>query len=149
MVGSSQTIDAQWNDENGHEEGRIVGYAEELRGIPELAATGEALVRYAKSLFPKADFVKKGRRWVCEPNFIAFEVQPARGKHITFTIYGMRYKFDKHAVLPLQRTRASYLQFVIESPRQLGAATAYIANAARAYARRHRRQDLEECVGEI
>jgi hypothetical protein len=110
-----------------------MNYREELRAIPELAATGEALADYAKSLIPNADFTKKGRRWVCKPNFIAFEVQAGRAKQIRFTVYGARFLFDRSPIVSLELARGgSYLQFVITKPRQLGVAAAYIANAASA-----------------
>jgi hypothetical protein len=131
-------------------EGRnLMGCIEELRAIPGLAATGEALAAYAKSLIPEADFTKKGRQWVCKPNFIAFEVQSTRAKQITFTIYGLRHHSEKYPILPFRMGRSSYLRFAVNTPRQLGAATAYIAHAAGAWARKHHHPEWAQKVDQF
>jgi len=125
---------------------------EELKEIPALAATGEALARYALSLIPGSSFVKmrKPRGWVCKPNFIAFEIQSRRRKQIKFTIYRVPYDYEEYPVLPLQSTRNySYHEFVVETPRQLGAAAVYIARAATKCARRKHQQDWEKGIGKL
>jgi hypothetical protein len=119
----------------------IMDYLEELKGIPGLAAIGEALVEYAKSLFPGASFTNKKRRWVCKPNFVAFTIQAVRAKNIRFEVYGVRYEFEKYSALPLYMARSSYREFIVEKPGHLGPAANYIAQAARAYAKRHHDQE--------
>ena len=104
---------------------------DDVAHLPELAATAIALATYAASLFPNARFVKKGRRWVCEPNFTSFEVRWQQRKAIVMTVRGLWWEFEKQDVLPVKRARgASYSECWITSPRQLAAAAVYLATAA-------------------
>lgn len=125
-------------------------YVEELKSIPKLAATGEALASYAKSLIPGMELVKKGRLWVGSPhNFVAFEIQAARARQIRFTIYAQPYGFKRYAALSLWRARSSYWEFIVKDPRQLGPAAAYIARAAYVYSQKHKRSAWLEGIGEL
>ena len=115
-------------------------YEEELARLGQLAPIAKALVDYAKSLEPGSRFVRKGRRWVCEPNFVAFEVHAARSRHVTFNVSGRPHLFDKSPALPLSRARSSYSQFQLRTPRQLAAAASYIATALLLH--KHRKHSL-------
>jgi hypothetical protein len=105
-------------------------YEDQLARLGPLAPVAVALVDYAKALAPGAEFVQKGRRWVSEPNFLAFEVRSARSHDVIFSLYGVPTDFKRIRALPLQLAyRISYSEFRLNSPRQLGAAASYIATS--------------------
>lgn len=107
----------------------MTGLQDEVAPLGALAPVTLALVEYSKSLAGGADFVRRGRRWVARPNFVALEVHAARARHVTFTVYGFPSGYKKCRALPLHWTRSSYGEFLLKSPRQLAAAASYIATA--------------------
>jgi hypothetical protein len=121
----------------------MANYEDELATLGPLAPTAIALVRYATALVPGAEFVQKGRRWVCQPeNFVAFAVHSSRSRHVTFNLSGRPHLFEKSPALRLEQARASYSEFRLEAPRQLAAAASYIATALLIH--RHRKHSLPD-----
>ena len=117
-------------------------YRDEFVRLGPLEPTAHALIDYALALVPGSEFVRRGRRWVCQPNFVAFEVHAARSRHVTFNLSGRPHLFDDCPALRLSRTRASYSEFRLQSPRQLAAAASYIATAL--LIQRHRKRTLPD-----
>lgn len=110
----------------------MADYEKDVERLGALAPVVLALVEYAKALVPGAEFIRKGRGWVCQPkNYVAFEVHATRTRNVTFTVHGLPRHFDRCPALPLWGARSGYYSgFRVESPRQLAAAAAYIATAA-------------------
>jgi hypothetical protein len=103
---------------------------EELQRIPKLTSVGRALVQFTMSL-TKGSFVRERRRWVYRPpNFVTFCVQHARAQTIALSLCGNWRKFKEDPVLCLSVGRNTMrVQCIIDSPRQLAAASSYIEHA--------------------
>jgi len=87
-----------------------------------------ALIEFAKALVAGGEFARKGALWVSEPNFVAFKI-PKRSRQVVFSVYGFSTGFKKCPALGIYWSRSSYSEFRLDSPRQLGAAAAYIATS--------------------
>ena len=107
-------------------------YIDDLKrpGSP-LAPVAIALIEYAVKLTGgKLTFVlKENDWWQSDPNIIRFKI-PRIPRYVDFSIWG--YAFPKCKALRLEPYTGyyrSYYKFRLENPRQLGAASSYIATA--------------------
>lgn len=104
---------------------------EEMQRIPELSNIGLALVQFTKSLADGHFVRSKSKSWVYEPlNFVAIAVQYARAKSIALSLYGNWRDFREDPVLPISGGRNTmWVRCIIDSPRQIAAASRYIEKA--------------------
>ena len=114
---------------------------EELQRIPKLTSVGRALVQFTMSL-TKGNFVREGKLWVYRPpNFVTFCVQHARAQTIALSLCGNWRKFEADPVLYLSGGRNTmWVRCIIDSPRQLAAASSYIEHAFKVHSQSPRQK---------
>ncbi len=106
----------------------------EAKKLPQLEDVIRALAIFARSLTPKGKFYKEGERFVLYPNFVAFTPRHKRKKQVSISLRGNVKEFENQSVLPLKNGRAgSYSECVLNNPKQLAAAAAYIQHAYELY----------------
>jgi hypothetical protein len=102
----------------------------ELTELQAIRHAGFALLEYAASLPDSyGGFSNKNGRWVCEPNFVTFEIHYKRAQNIRISLRGNPEEFEQHEELPLKAGMNGYSECSFESNSQLFAATAYIRRA--------------------
>lgn len=113
---------------------------EEISNIPELKCVGLALLEFSEALIDGTEFQAHDRRWVSRPhNFVTFEVHWQRAKNISISLRGNPTEFVQLSELPLKAGMAGYSECKVTSPKQLHAASSYIARAAELYQRGSKR----------
>lgn len=114
---------------------------EELKHLPKLAATGQALVDFAQSLCPIGAFQFERTQWIFRPqNFVTVKVRYKRVYCIELSLWGDSRDFRqmKHnAVLEVKDGFRSYARAKVDNPRQLKAAAVFIETAFENYSARY------------
>ena len=104
---------------------------QEISQLNELKHVGLALVQFATSLVEGTSFQEHEHRWVARPNnFVTFEVHWQRARNIALSLRGNPNEFAALPELPLKAGMGGYSECRITDPKQLHAASSYIARAA-------------------
>lgn len=98
---------------------------DEMLQLGELKHIGMALLQFARSFGP-GEFIKKTRAWIYSDNFVGFEIRVTRVKKLNVLVRPCRVADEIKNVLRAWSGPKRYFRLEIESPRQLGAACAYI-----------------------
>jgi len=119
--------------------------------LDDINHCGLALLQYAATLPGNEykQFENKNGRWVCDPNFVNFQVHYKRKNNIPISLRGNPAEFEKHDELPMKPGMAGYSECSFESRSQLFAAVSYIRRAWQIYKKgRSRRQTRPVTSGE-
>jgi hypothetical protein len=113
---------------------------EEIEHLGEMRHVGMALLQFSRSLF-KGEFKKKSEAWIYSPNFVSFEIRFKRVQKLNVLVRPTKVPQEVSKVLPLYGGRLIYGRAEVRSPRQLGAACAYIEASWRDWYRETFRKD--------
>lgn len=106
----------------------------DCRALGALAPVAEALVLYARSL-GATEFIKKGQRFVGQPNFVTFEVHHQRANNLTISLRGNPSEFLADENLPARKSQNGYSEIKVTAPEHLRAAANHIHQARIVYDR--------------
>lgn len=113
---------------------------DEMLRLGDLQHVGMALLQFSRTLNP-GEFEKTTAAWISRPNnFVGFEIRYRRTKKLNVLIRHTRMPEDVTKILKGWAGPMGYTRIEVDSPRQLGAACAYIeASWKRPVLRRRRR----------
>ena len=111
---------------------------DEIRKLPlDLQSIVTALAQFAESK-GSSRFQREGDWWIMrDNNWVGLQIRHKRAGTVAMSLWGQPNVLGSEARLPLGRSRASYSQCLINSPRDLKLAACYMDKAHQAYFRRY------------